>query len=110
MTSINTLGTSNASGVSGPESKIETASEHNIGPRSVVWLSSAIMVGLAASITMEHLLLPHLARWHYQVMTIPAVTAATGICGYYPSRKIRKLFSTRIQIEKRLALERNLNV
>ena len=91
MTSINTVGASNASGVSGgPESKIETVSEHNIGPKSVVWLSSAAMVGLAASMTLEHLLFPHLARWQYQVMTISAVTAATGICGYYLSRKIRK--------------------
>ena len=108
MTSINTVGASNASEVSGPKTKIETVSEHNIGSKSVVWFSSAAMVGLAASMTLEHLLFPHLARWQYQVMTISAVTAATGICGYYLSRKITKLFSARIQIEKRLAFERNL--
>jgi hypothetical protein len=100
MSSTNTDGASNFSEVNGLESETAIVSEPNIGRKSVVWLTVAAMVGLTASETVQHLLFPHLDSWQYQAMTIFAGTAATGICGYYLTRKIGKLFSARIQVEK----------
>jgi two-component system sensor histidine kinase/response regulator len=108
MGSINTTGASNASGVRSLESKIETAFEQNIGWKSLAWLAFAAMVGLTASVSLEHLLFPHLAQWQYRAITILAGTIAVTCCGYYLMRKIERLFSARIQVETKLAFERNL--
>jgi two-component system sensor histidine kinase/response regulator len=108
MDSLNTVGASNAPGVSGFESKIETASEHTIGWKSLVWLSIAAMVGMTASVTLEHLLFPHLASWQYRALSISAGTLAVACCGYYLTLKLETLFSAHIQLEKNLAFERNL--
>src|SRR6266446_3378330 len=110
MKSINTDEASNAAGVSGFDSKIETASDQHIdiGWKSLVWLTFAAMVGLTASVTLEHLLFPHLTSWEYRALTISAGTFAVICCGYYLTRKLERLFSTHIQTEKKLAFERNL--
>jgi PAS domain S-box-containing protein len=108
MTSTDTVGASNAAGVSGFESKIEAASEQSIGWKSRVWLTFAAMVGLTASVTLEHLLFPHLTAWEYRALTISAGTFAVSGCGYYLTRKLERLFSAHIQTEKKLAFERNL--
>ncbi len=110
MKSINTDEASNAAGVSGFDSKIEIApDEHiDIGWKSLVWLTFAAMVGLTASVTLEHLLFPHLTSWEYRALTISAGTFAVICCGYYLTRKLERLFSAHIQTEKKLAFERNL--
>jgi two-component system sensor histidine kinase/response regulator len=110
MNSINTDGASNAAGVTGFDSKIETASKQHIhmGWKSLVWLTFGAMVGLTASVTLEHLLFPHLTSWEYRALTISAGTFAVICCGYYLTRKLEKLFSAHLQVEKKLAFERNL--
>jgi two-component system, sensor histidine kinase and response regulator len=108
MNSTSAIGPSNAARVSGFESKIENASEQNIGWKSLVWLTFAAMVGLTASVTLEHLLFPHLRSWEYRALTISAGTFAVICCGYYLTRKLERLFSAHIEIEKKLAFERNL--
>src|SRR6266436_4573816 len=113
MKSINTDEASNAAGVSGFDSKIEIApDEHDehidIGWKSLIWLTFAAMVGLTASVTLEHLLFPHLTSWEYRALTISAGTFAVICCGYYLTRKLERLFSAHIQTEKKLAFERNL--
>jgi two-component system sensor histidine kinase/response regulator len=105
---VNTVGTSSSSGVSSLGPKIETADKHKIGWKSLAWLTFAAMVGLTISTTLEHLLFRHLASWEYRAMTISAGTAATSICGYYLTRKLERLFSAHILVEKKLAFERNL--
>jgi two-component system, sensor histidine kinase and response regulator len=94
--------------LSGPEPKTGTASEHTIGWKSLVWLTCAAMVGLTASVTLEHLLFPHLTSWEYRAITIFAGTAAVACCGFYLTRKLDSLFSEHTQIERKLAFERNL--
>jgi two-component system sensor histidine kinase/response regulator len=100
--------TSKLAGAAGLESKIETASEHNIGSKSLAWLTFAAMAGLTASVTLDHLLFPHLAAWEYRGMTIAAGTIAVACCSYYLTRKLEMLFSEHIQVEQKLAFERNL--
>ena len=107
MPSINTAGTSNASGVGGNE-PTETVSEYNMGWKSILWLSCTAMVGLIVSVTLQHLLFPNLTRWEYRTLTVSAGTIAVACCVYYLTRKLNRLFSEHIQIEKRLAFERNL--
>jgi len=65
MKSINTDEASNAAGVSGFDSKIEIAPDEILilAGKSLVWLTFAAMVGLTASVTLEHLLFPHLTSW-----------------------------------------------
>jgi two-component system sensor histidine kinase/response regulator len=108
MTSTDTVGASNAAGVSGFESKIEASSERSIGWQSLIWLTFAAMAGLTASITLQHLFFPHLASWQYRAMTISSGTGAVACCGYYLKRKLHRLFSAHIQVEQELAFERNL--
>jgi len=108
MAVIHTAGAPKVSGVSNPESKIETASEYNIGWKSIVWLTCMAMVGLIASVTLQHLLLPNLTRWEYRMITVSSGTIAVACCGYYLMRKINRLSSDHFQIAKKLAFERNL--
>src|SRR5882762_853737 len=110
MNSINSDGASNAARVRGFDSKIETASDQriHIGWKSLVWLTLAAMVGLTVFMALEHLLFPHLALWQYRAMTISAGTVAVVCCGYNLTRKLERLFSTHIRVEKKLAFERNL--
>jgi two-component system sensor histidine kinase/response regulator len=108
MSSTDTVGASKAAGVSGFESKIEAASEQSIGWKSLVWLTFAAMAGLTASVTLEHLLFPHLTSWEYRALTISAGTFAVSCCSYYLTHKLERLFSAHIQTEKKLAFERNL--
>jgi two-component system, sensor histidine kinase and response regulator len=110
MNSINSDGASNAAGETESHSQIETASEQHIdiGWKSLVWLTFAAMAGLTAVMALEHLLFPHLASWQYRAMTISAGTVAVVCCGYKLTRKLERLFSRHIQVEKKLAFERNL--
>ncbi len=110
MNSINSDGAANAAGVSGFDSKIETASDQHtdIAWKSLVWLTFAAIAGLTVFMALEHLLFPHLALWQYRAMTISAGTVAVVCCGYNLTRKLERLFSARIQVEKKLAFERNL--
>src|SRR5579863_217398 len=93
VVSINTAGASNASRVSGSVVKTETTSEYNFRRKSLVWLTCSAAVGLTASVTLEHLLLPHLTSWEYRAITISAGTAAVACCGLYLTRKLDSLFS-----------------
>jgi two-component system sensor histidine kinase/response regulator len=108
MASINTAGVPNASGASGAGSKIETASEHNLGWKPIVWLTCSAMVGLSAFVTLQHLLFPNLTRQEYRALTVSAGTVAVACCVYYLMRKLNKLFSESVQAETKLAFERNL--
>jgi two-component system sensor histidine kinase/response regulator len=108
MPLINKAGVSNVPVISGPESKIEKASEYNIGWISIVWLTCTAMVGLIASVTLQHLLFPNLTRWEYRMMTVFSGTFAVTCCVYYLMRKINRLSSEHFQIRKKLAFERNL--
>src|ERR1700687_2517873 len=108
MNSTNAVEASNAKSVSGFDSNIETGTEHHIGWKSLVWLAFAAMVGMSVFMALEHLLFPHLARWGYRALTISAGTVAVVWCGYNLTRKLERLFSAHIQIEKKLAFERNL--
>ena len=108
MAVINSAGAPKVSGVSSPESKIEIASEYNIGWKSIVWLTCTAMVTLIASVTLQHLLLPNLTRWGYRMITVSSGTIAVACCGYYLMRKINRLSSEHFQIGKKLAFERNL--
>jgi two-component system sensor histidine kinase/response regulator len=108
MALINNAGASNVSMVSGPEPKIEPASEYNIGWISIVWLTCTAMVGLIASVTLQHLLFPNLTRWEYRIITVFSGTVAVACCVYYLMRKINRLSSEHFQIGKKLAFERNL--
>jgi two-component system, sensor histidine kinase and response regulator len=94
--------------LSGPEAATETASGYNIGWKPLVWLTSAAMVGLTASVTLEHLLFPHLTSWEYRAITISAGTVAVACCSFYLIRKLDSLFSEHTRVEKKLAFERNL--
>jgi two-component system sensor histidine kinase/response regulator len=105
---MNTDGASDAAGVAGFDSEVETTPEQYVGWKSLVWLTFAAMVGLTASVTLQHLLFPHLALWQYRAMTISAGTAAVTGCTFYLTSKLQRLFSAHIQVEKKLAFERNL--
>ena len=72
MPSINTAGTSNASGVGGNE-PTETVSEYNMGWKSILWLSCTAMVGLIVSVKLQHLLFPNLTRWEYRTVGLSTV-------------------------------------
>jgi two-component system sensor histidine kinase/response regulator len=93
---------------SSPELKIETSSDYNIGWKSIVWLTFAAMVGLIASVILQHLLFPNLTRWEYRMLTVTTGTAAVACCVFYLMRKINRLSSEHFQIGKKLAFERNL--
>ena len=93
---------------SSPEVKIETSSDYNIGWRSIVWLTFTAMVGLIASVILQHLLFPNLTRWEYRMLTVTSGTAAVACCVFYLMRKINRLSSEHFQIGKKLAFERNL--
>jgi two-component system, sensor histidine kinase and response regulator len=108
MDSPKVAGASATSGVSGFESKIETASGPDIGWKSLAGLTLAAVVGLTASMTLQHLLFPHLASWQYRAMTILTGTIAVTCCGYYLGARLRRLFSAHIQVEQELAFDRNL--
>ena len=108
MAVINSAGAPKVSGVSSPESKIDGASEYNIGWKSIVWLTCTAMVALIASVTLQHLLLPNLTRWEYRMITVFSGTIAVACCGYYLMRKINRLSSEHFQIGTKLAFERNL--
>jgi PAS domain S-box-containing protein len=108
MALINTAGASKVSGVSSPESEIETASQYNIGWKSIVWLTCTAMVGLIASVALQHLLFPNLTRWEYRTITVSSGTVAVVCCSYYLMRKINGLSSEHFRIGKKLAFERNL--
>ena len=100
--------TSNFARTAGPESKIGTGSEHNIGKKSLAWLTLAAMAGLTASVTLDHLFLPRLAPWEYRGITVSAGTIAVACCAYYLTLKLERLFFAHIQVEQKLAFERNL--
>ncbi len=85
---------------SSPELKIETSSDYNIGWKSIVWLTFAAMVGLIASVILQHLLFPNLTRWEYRMLTVTTGTAAVACCVFYLMRKINRLSSEHFQIGK----------
>ncbi len=108
MGSIHTAEALKPSEVSVLESKIAAASERNIGWKPLVWLNFAAMAGVIALVTLVHLLFPHLPVFQYRAITIFAGVAAVACCSYYLTRKLDRLFSEHVQVEKKLAFERNL--
>jgi bacteriorhodopsin len=100
MGSINTAEASKRSEASVLETKIEAASERNTGWKSLVWLNFAAMAGVIASVILVHLLFPHLPVFQYRAITIFAGVAALACCSYYLTRKLDRLFSEHVQVEK----------
>ena len=90
------------------ESGIKTAPERNAGWKSLVWLTSLGMVGLASFEILKHQLFPHLASWQYQAMTVSAGSIAIYVSGYYLTRKLGRLLSMHARAEQDLAFDRNL--
>ncbi len=108
MVSINTTGALNTSGGSHRESNIRTASDLNMGWKSLVWLTFAAMVSLTASVTLEHLIFPYLMPWQYRAITIFIGTISVTFCGLYIGRKLNRLLLAHIQLEQKFDLERSL--
>ncbi len=108
MRTVSTVEPSSASEISGSESKIEIASEHEISWKSLTWFSIAAMGSLTASITLEHLLFPNIRVWQSRVIAIAAGTLAVACCSYFLKQKLKRLFSAHLQVEEELAFERNL--
>jgi two-component system sensor histidine kinase/response regulator len=99
---------SNPLPIRGFESESAIASEQSIGGKSALGFALAAFVTLTAMEVLVHQFFPHLASWKYQAMAVCTGTASTSICGYYLTRKIGTLFAGRLQMEKKLAFERNL--
>jgi two-component system sensor histidine kinase/response regulator len=105
---MNKSGTSNTSLSVGADSKAEAASGYNIGWKSIVCITCASMVGLIASVALQHLLFPNLTRWEYRMLSVFVGTLAVACCGVYLMLRLNGLYSEHVQIEKHLAFDRNL--
>jgi two-component system sensor histidine kinase/response regulator len=87
---------------------VSDVSGEGIAWRSLVWLMALAGAGLTLLDFSKHLLFSHLSSWQYQAITISAGTIATGVGGYYSTRKLGRLLAMHAVAERNLALERNL--
>ena len=76
--------------------------------KSLLWLAIVVAAGLIAFERLEHLLFPHLNSLQHQAVTICVGTIAAVIGSYYLNRKLDRALSMHAQMEKKLALERNV--
>lgn len=76
--------------------------------KSLAWLTFLVAVCLTAFERLKHFAFPHLPSWQYQGVTVCAGTIAAVIGSYYLTRKLGRALSRQTQVEKKLALERNV--
>lgn len=89
-------------------SAVSDVSGESVAWRSLVWLMALAGAFLTLLDLSKHLLFSHLSSWQYQAITICAGTIATGVSGYYLTRRLGKLLAIHAVVERSLALERNL--
>jgi hypothetical protein len=87
---------------------VSDVSGEGIAWRSLIWFMALAGAGLTLLDFSKHLLFRHLLSWQSQAITIGAGTIATGVSGYYLTRRLGRLLAMRAVAERRLALERNL--
>jgi two-component system, sensor histidine kinase and response regulator len=86
----------------------ETSPQRNFGWKSVARLTFGASAGLIAAVTIGHLFFPHLTPWEYREIMIFAGTLGVACSSYYLNRKLERLFTAHLQVEQKLAFERNL--
>jgi diguanylate cyclase (GGDEF)-like protein/PAS domain S-box-containing protein len=97
--------------------KLNTAlTEPEIGARpgrgtdwsGLAWLALLVAAGLTTFMRLEHYLFPQLHSLQHQIVTICVGTIAAVVGTYYSTRRLDRALSLHAQVEKKLALERNV--
>ena len=76
--------------------------------KSLAWLAVLVAVGLAAAQRLEHYLFPQLHSAQHQAINVCVGTIAAVVGTYYSTRKFNRALALHAQVEKKLALERNV--
>ena len=74
----------------------------------LAWLALLVAAGLTVFEWLEHFLFPHLNSLQHQAATICIGTIAAVVGTYYSTRRLDRALSLHAQVEKKLALERNV--
>jgi diguanylate cyclase (GGDEF)-like protein/PAS domain S-box-containing protein len=74
----------------------------------LAWVALLVAVGLVAFERLEHFLFPQLHSLQHQIVTICVGTIAAVVGAYYSTRRLDRALSLHAQVEKKLALERNV--
>jgi diguanylate cyclase (GGDEF)-like protein/PAS domain S-box-containing protein len=72
------------------------------------WLGLLVAVGLTVFEKFKHFIFPQFSAGQHQVVTVCVGTVAAIVGAYYSTRRLDKALSARAQVEKKLALERNV--
>src|SRR5271169_4032231 len=103
--------TSKTQGISGtalPETEVGAGSHRGSDWKSLARLAFLVAISLIVFERLVHLVLPNLPSWGYQAVTVCVGTIAALIGSYYSTRKLARALSREVQVEKKLALERNV--
>jgi diguanylate cyclase (GGDEF)-like protein/PAS domain S-box-containing protein len=74
----------------------------------LAWLALLVAAGLTTFMRLEHYLFPQLHSLQHQIVTICVGTIAAVVGTYYSTRRLDRALSLHAQVEKKLALERNV--
>jgi diguanylate cyclase (GGDEF)-like protein/PAS domain S-box-containing protein len=90
------------------EPEITVPSDRGDDWKNLVWLALVVAVGLTAFERLKHFFFPNLTSLQYQAVTVCVGTIAAVIGSYYLNRKLDRALSLHAEVEKKLALERNV--
>lgn len=88
----------------------ENGSGHEPGSdwKGLAWLTLLVAACLTAFERLVHFTFPNLMSWQYQSVTVCVGTVAAVTGSYYMTRKLGRALSLHAEVEKTLALERNV--
>jgi diguanylate cyclase (GGDEF)-like protein/PAS domain S-box-containing protein len=75
---------------------------------NLAWLTILVAAGLTLFEKIKHFIFPHFTAAEQQNLTVCVGTIAAVAGAYYSTRRLDKVLSARAQVEKNLALERNV--
>jgi diguanylate cyclase (GGDEF)-like protein/PAS domain S-box-containing protein len=75
---------------------------------NLAWLAFLVAIGLTIFEKIKHFIFPHFSAGQHQTVTVCVGTIAAVVGAYYSTRRLDKALSARAQVEKNLALERNV--
>lgn len=91
-----------------PSAVNEARAEHATDWAGLAWLTVLVAGGLCAFEKLEHVLFPHLNSLQHQAVTVCIGTIAAVVGTYYATRRLDRALALHGQVEKKLALERNV--
>jgi diguanylate cyclase (GGDEF)-like protein/PAS domain S-box-containing protein len=90
------------------QSEAGTFARHGANWTGLVWLAFVVALSLTGLEQLKHFLLPNLASWQHQLLTVSAGTLGAVIGSYLVTRKLGRALSMHAQAKNKLALERNV--